>query len=145
MAHDRIDWHSGAENFPTDLHEDAGGTHIGMYLAWVITRGLEGELHREESPESLEDVRQRRMTGREFLIRRCDTRFWEDDLSDLGNQFTRDYYAAESPPGYFDDYDECLAVGLPSQYHVADTWENFDLIAARIDERFSEWRRAHGV
>ena len=47
MAHDRIDWHSGAANFPSDLPDEAGGTHIGMYLAWAITRGLEGKFHRE--------------------------------------------------------------------------------------------------
>jgi hypothetical protein len=71
--------------------------------------------------------------------------FWEEDLSDLGNEFTRAYYGAETPSGYFEDYEECLGANLPSLYHVADTWENFDIIAARIDERFSEWRRTRGV
>jgi len=144
MAHDRIDWHSGADNFPPGLPEEAGGTHIGMYLAWAITRGLEGQFHREESPVALEEVRQRRMTGREFLVRQCDTKFWEEDLSDLGNEFTRAYYGAETHPAYFEDYEECLSANLPSLYHVADTWENFDIIAARIDERFDKWRRNRG-
>jgi hypothetical protein len=29
---------------------------------------------------------------------------------------------------------------LPSQYHVEDTWENYEKLKARIDERFAEWQ-----
>jgi hypothetical protein len=144
MAHDRIDWHSGADNFPRELPDEAGGTHIGMYLAWAITRGLEGEFHRQESAVPLEEVRQRHMTGREFLIRACDRKFWQEDLSDIANEFTRDYYDADTPPSYFADYEECLGNGLPTLYHVADTWANFEVIAARLDRRFDDWKRARG-
>ena len=60
-----------------------------MYLAWAIMRGLKGQLHRQESPAAHEDVRQRRITGRDFLVRECYTKLWEEDLSKLGNEFTR--------------------------------------------------------
>lgn len=30
--YDRADWHSGGD-FPKDLTDEAGGTHIGMFLA----------------------------------------------------------------------------------------------------------------
>lgn len=145
MAHDRIDWHSGADNFPPDLPAEAGATHIGMYLAWAITRGLEGALHRGESQTALDAVRERRMTGREFLLLVCDGKFREAELNILGNAFTRSYYGADQPTSYFVDYDACLGANLPSLYHVADTWENFDRIAARVDQRFEEWRRGRGL
>jgi hypothetical protein len=45
MAYDRADAHYGG-NFPSDLPPEAGATHIGMFLAWVILNGLEGEFHR---------------------------------------------------------------------------------------------------
>ena len=41
MSYDKADWHSGG-NYPADLPSDNGGTHIGMFLAWAILRGLEG-------------------------------------------------------------------------------------------------------
>jgi len=30
-------------NFETELANEAGGTHTGMYLAWAAQRGLLGE------------------------------------------------------------------------------------------------------
>jgi hypothetical protein len=35
MAYDRADWHYGSD-FPNDVPDENGGTHIGMFLAWAI-------------------------------------------------------------------------------------------------------------
>jgi hypothetical protein len=38
---DRADWHyGGGDLYPKELPPENGGTHIGMYLAWIIQRGL---------------------------------------------------------------------------------------------------------
>ena len=52
MAYDRADWHYGGD-FPEGLPDENGGTHIGMFLAWVILNGHEGDMHKEESQEAL--------------------------------------------------------------------------------------------
>jgi hypothetical protein len=144
VAIDRADWHSGGE-FPADLPPENGGTHIGMFLAWIIHNGLQGEFHDEESPEELEAVRDRMLTGREFLFRACDGKFWDEDLSEEGNAFTASYYQGEGGKGYgayIQDYERVLAVDLPRTYHVEDTWANYDEIAAVISERYAAWRAA---
>ncbi len=140
MAYDRSDWHYDGE-FPADLPSSAGGIHIGMFLAWAITRGFEGDCHRTGSVRALLSVRLRRSKGSEFLRKYCEEKFWEDDLNEEGNAFAEDYYAKDGEHGYLADYQELLAQGLPSMYHVKDTWENFDRLSARIDKRFREWRR----
>ena len=89
MAYDRADWHYGGD-YPEGLPPENGGTHIGMFLAWAIMNGLEGESHREESPTSIAAVRARQMTGREFLFKECDEKFWDEDLSDEGNAFAEE-------------------------------------------------------
>ena len=38
------------------------------------------------------------------------------------------------------DYDLVLGGELESLYHVQDTWENYDRMAARLDERLAAWR-----
>jgi hypothetical protein len=129
MSYDRADWHYGGD-FPKDLPPEAGGTHIGMFLAWAILRGLEGELHRDASAHSLDAVRERRMTGRDFLMRECDEKFTDEDLNDEGNAFTEAYFQTD-----------VLGDSLPSLYHVEDTWANFDKLALVLDRRFAEWRR----
>jgi hypothetical protein len=139
MAYDRADWHYGGD-FPKGLPKESGGTHIGMFLAWIILRELEGELHREESALALRAVRERKMTGREFLFQQCDEKFTDEDLSDEGNLFTNWYYEGDGT--YLDDYSDLLADDVESLYHVADSWENFDKLVPIIDSRFEEWKKA---
>lgn len=51
-------------NFETDLENEAGGTHIGMYLAWAAHRKLLGELHYEpDNAEPLNQLLTRQITG----------------------------------------------------------------------------------
>jgi hypothetical protein len=148
MAFDRTDWHNGSADYPADLPPENGGTHIGMFLAWIILHDLHGEIHREEMAEEVEAVKRREMTGRDFLERACDEKFWRDDLNDAGNDFARRYYSGDSNQGdengpgqYHDDYDATLAGGLPTVYHVEDTWGNYDRLAPVIDRRYAEWLR----
>lgn len=135
--YDRADWHYGGD-YPPDLPPENGGIHIGLFLAWAIHRGLQGEFHDAESATTLEAVRQRRMTGREFLFQECDEKFGAEQLNHEGNQFAHSYYAPDG--GYMADYYATLGKGLPSLYHVADTWANFDLLALVIDKRYQTWK-----
>ena len=136
MTYDRSDWHSGGD-FPEGLEPEAGGTHIGMFLAWAILRHLEGEFHKAESTESLAEVRARRMTGRTFLFKECDGKFWDEDLNDEGNAFAAAYYQKQ----YFEDYDTVVGGAVPSLYAVADTWENLEVVMKTLDARFAQWRK----
>ena len=110
-SYDRADWHYGGEGFPEGAPEEKGGTHIGMFLAWCIINHLEGDFHKVESKESLEAVREREMTGTDFLFRECDQKFWEEDLSEEGNEFAKHYYESNA---YFTDYDYALGQKVES-------------------------------
>ena len=137
MTYDRADWHYGGD-YPDDLPPERGGTHIGMFLAWAVTRDLIGTLHLQESSAELERLRAREITGSEFLFAACDERFWEDDLNDEGNAFAEEYYRSYR---YLDDYSASLGSGLESLYHVEDSWENFDRLKPVLDRRLAHWRR----
>jgi hypothetical protein len=138
--YDRADWHSGGV-YPADLPPENGGTHIGMFLAWAILNKFVSDMHRTESSDALVKVCARKMTGREFLSERCDDKFSREDLNDEGNAFAHYYYESEDDDGlYYKDYERVLARGLPTMYHVADTWQNFDKIAPVISKRFKEWK-----
>lgn len=140
MAIDRIDWH-GESAEEAGFPNENGGTHIGIYLAWIIQHHLEGEFLQEESAEELEQVRNREITGREFLISMCDEKFWEEDLNPEAFVFTQHYYESHQ---YFKDYDEALEknLGLTNTYAAEDTWASYDLIAPIISERFEAWKKS---
>lgn len=143
MAIDRMDWHYGGD-FPSGLPTENGGTHIGIYLAWIINNGLEGDFHKEESAAELEKVRKREMTGRDFLQQACDEKFWDEDLNEEGYDFTQYYYSNEEgyvEDGYIKDYENTLVEGsCESFYHVEDTWDSYDKIAPIVSMRYKEWK-----
>jgi len=139
MAYDKMQWHHDGD-FPAELSPANAATHIGFFLAWAITRDLAGELHEEESAEELAAVRERTMTGRDFLINACDGSLTDEDLNDQGNAFTKSYYLGENTDvSYLDDYRAALTAGLSSDYHVVDDWANFDRLATTVDRRFAQW------
>ena len=140
MSYDRADFDYGTEEQP--LPKGHAGTHIGMFLAWAILHGLESDTHRQRSGELLEKVRRREITGRRFFEAACPGKFSEQDLNEEGNAFAGHYYTdtAGKRGAYFSDYKRALAAREPSFWHVADTWDNYERIAAVIDQRFEQWQ-----
>ena len=140
MAYDRADFDYSTEADP--LPKGHGATHIGMFLAWAAFNGLINEFHQQRSAEPLASLRRRQITGRQFFEAVCNGRFTERELSVEGNDFAEHYYAnqaGERGP-YFGDYRKVLVAGLPSFWHVADTWENYDKLAPVISRRYQEWK-----
>ncbi len=140
MKYDDASWHYGGD-FPDDLPDDAGATHIGMFLAWAIINNLAGELHTEDSQDSISKLINREITGRDFLMKECDEKFTDEDLNDEGNAFTQYYFNGEDSYGqYINDYETALSSELSSMYHVDDTWENFDKLRPYMDAAYKKWK-----
>jgi len=133
---DCADWHSGG-SYPPELPSDNAGTHIGMYLAWIILRGLGGKELVLQTADTYDWVRSREVTGRDLLFTKLDGKFFDELLSDEGRAFTRAYYETN---GYANDYDRVLGSEGPTLYHVKDSWENFDKLAPVLDDRLAAWR-----
>lgn len=80
---DRADWHYGG-NFPTDLPPENGGTHIGMYLAWIVHRGLASDELVEMGGDTYQLVLERVVTGRDLLFKELDEKFFDRLLNEKG-------------------------------------------------------------
>jgi hypothetical protein len=134
---DQAEWHYGGD-FPNDLPPENGGTHIGMYLAWIIQRDLGSAVLRKYARDSLPLLRERKITGCKLLFTELDEKFFGSLLTKVGKDFTRDYYETNC---YIDDYEAVLGGTLPTLYHVEDSWDNYDKLAPIIDQRFSRWKQ----
>ncbi len=126
-------------NFEGDeLENEAGATHIGMFLAWAMLRGLaSSELL---ASEECEQLKARTTTGREVVVDWCDCKLFDSDLSPVGNGFASWYYESQ----FLADYAEVFGVSDASTdafCSVADTWANFDKLAPVLDRRFAQWRQ----
>lgn len=140
MAYDRADYDYSTEKEP--LPKGHAATHIGMFLAWAALNSLLNEYHQHNAAALVGQLRARHITGRQFFETACKEQFAEKDLNVEGNAFAEYYYRntdGERGP-YFADYKKALASGLPSFWHVADTWENYDKLAPLITKRYETWK-----
>ena len=139
LKYDDASWHYGGD-FPEGLPDEAGATHTRMFVAWALLSGLSGSIHIEDYPDDIPKLRARSVTPGQFFLASCDGKFTNEDLNEEGNAFAQAYFDFEKGK-YLDDYGAVLFEGLPSMYHVPDTWENFDKLKPVLDQRLKEWRR----
>ncbi len=140
MKYDDASWHYGGD-FPADLPQAAGGTHIAMFVVWCWLNGLGGEDFIEGFPDALEAAKARIKTPFEIFSLVSDEKFIDDDLNEEGNAFALFYYGAGGEmKAYLSDYEAAVAATLPSTYHVPDTWQTYDKLAPVILRRFKAWQ-----
>ena len=140
MKYDDASWHFGADNFG-DLPEINGYTHTGTFVAWAMLNGLAGELHTEEWPEEIENLKSRKLTPAEFFRNNCDGKFTDEDLNDLGNKFTQSFFEKN----YFKLYSE---VADPENqfeniYEIPSNWGTYDRVAKELDRVFGLWKKTN--
>lgn len=128
-------------NFTTDLPNEAGGRHIGLFLEWAVLRGLASEeLNEQASP-----LRSGATNYSDLLFDHCDGKLMDDDLGPEGNAFAADYYekyhlddvAAALNVEDEEDDDAFFAAELTPQRHRRVLWQ--------LDRRYSDWRRQFGL
>ncbi len=137
MIYDRADWHYLGD-YPDDLPPQNGGTHIGIFFTWLVNQKMQSEQQDIAHSAELEAIRARSISGREFIAKMRDGELADTDLNKEANAFAQAYYDSNL---YFEDYTEVLVGDKPSLYHVDDTWENYDLMAQRITERYEAWHK----
>ncbi|MCC6287215.1 MAG: hypothetical protein IT249_04965 [Chitinophagaceae bacterium] len=150
MKYDDASWHYGGD-FPESLSNENGATHIGMFLTWMIDNDFLSEEQEEECRESIKLVKSRILSGSEFLIKELDEVLTDEDLNEIGNLFSADYYDEKSQfstlkGNYLLDYQKVFTAAYPNDpniqnsiYFVEDTWANYEIIKQTIDHRFIEW------
>jgi hypothetical protein len=135
-------------NFETGLDNSAANTHIGMFLAWCVLRGLAKQDANDEAwTQAVGRLKRREITGGELLSEMCDGKLLDDDLGPEGIAFANAYYE----PGFGRDYASVLGDQMPSTGHdaddlcsVPDTWGNFDRLAPLLDKRHGDWKSGSG-
>jgi hypothetical protein len=137
-VYDKAKWHYGGD-FPEDLEAFQGYIHTGLFLGWMIDNGLVSEQFKTDLSAEIDRFKQQRLTGPQLFQKCCGGVLMLDDLSATGNRFAMAYFEFNTGQ-YLKDYEITLGKGLPTIYHVADNWENYNKLKHVIDSRFEEWR-----
>lgn len=144
--YDDASWHYEGD-FPDNLPEINGATHIGMLLTWIIENALYSEEFEEDFSEEITDVKNKTLTGAACLMQCCEGKLSDYDLNDAGNEFIGAYYDENSTfsqeyASYLEDYTNLVNADARYEtlYHIEDSWDNYESIRPRIDQRFEEWQ-----
>jgi hypothetical protein len=142
MKYDDASWHYGG-TFPKHLPKSAGATHIGMFLAWMLINDLAGEELEEDAESELAQLKDRTLTGAQFVMTVLDEKLTDQEFSEAGNAFAVAYYEGlNNDSRYVDDYLLTFGVGLKTLYSVEDSWANYDQLSGVMDARFAAWNAA---
>lgn len=141
-VYDKAKYHYESDDFPGDVSADQAYVHTGFFWGWLMDHGLVGDEMKGDLADVLERFRRREITGPRALAL-VGGALVSDMLSSEGVHFADAYFDFEKGD-FLKDYADVLASGLPSQYHVADTWENYDKIKRRVGARYADWKTARG-
>lgn len=123
-------------DYPASLPIEKAYLHIGIYMGWVIDNKLYSEYFEDEASTEIYRFT-RREIGCIILAEIWDGALSHELFNDETNLFTFYYYAG----GIFKkDYNEVLVKSHKTIYHVDDTWENYNILKKRMNERFEEWK-----
>ena len=127
-------------NFETDLPNENGGRHIGLFLEWAILRGLAGEAF----ADAADALRAGTTTGVDLLFDRCDGKLLDGDLGEEGNAFAAACYERF----VLDDFVEAMNcapdAGLDAIFGADLTPQRHARVLWQLDRRYAEWRRGFG-
>lgn len=120
----------------------AATTHMGIFLAWALLKGLGASSHVHLDYYRL---RAREITGSAFLNRYCGSTLVDvKDFNPPGALFANWYYDR-----YLRDYLEVFGLSPDAPVDVLasvnDDWSSYDRVAAVLDARLLEWMRAQGL
>lgn len=137
---DDAKWHSESEVFPDDAPPENGGTHIGIFLAWLVQHELVSETLKTKHGEAVAAVKERTKTGRELLFSCLDGVLSMEDVSDEAQPFTKEYLTGDGD--YFEDFDKVLGEEHVSLYNVEDNWSCYEVMSRTIDRRYAAFKDA---
>jgi len=122
--------------FPAVLPIEQAYVHIGIFMGWMLEQELYSDIFVDD--EAHQVIRfHRREVSCSLLSAMWDGHLGEDLFNEEGNAFSVYYYQSGM---YRKDYQEVLAENLPSFYHVADSWANYDTMSERLNERYQAWK-----
>lgn len=144
---DRIDWHEEvvwesqtSENVEDiddetyQLFQQYAGNHIGLFLAWLANRNLLGSESSDYSQEGMEQLQARQITGTDYLIDYCDTKFWSVDVAESLLPIIEEFYN-----DYLNLYTDCFAFD-DQPYSRLFSWSDYNQLAPKIDELYALYK-----
>ena len=133
--YDNASWHYSWEDYPESSPLEWGGVHIALFVKWCLQKGWASDFLKEgpNTEEAIEAVVAGTMSATDFFFDHCDGKFFEEELTEEGNQFVRANYDA-----YTADYVHLSPDGYDMFEHGEEEYD-YDALARVLEERYQEF------
>lgn len=137
---DKAKWHLGGD-FPEKVNQFQAYVHTGMFICWIVFRDMLSEEYNDELNLEVKQLLNRSVSPSSFYHDYFDGVFSSEQIDPTIINFVKKYFDFENGL-YLKDYTNTLDKddNLPSIFHIADNWENFDKLKPILDQRFNEWK-----
>ncbi|MHA7966882.1 DUF7832 domain-containing protein [Paenibacillus sp. CAU 1782] len=135
-VYDKAKYHYDGD-FPRELDEFQAYVHTGFFLGWLVDRDMYSESFATNLEESIAEFKARALTGPQ-LYKKAAGVLAADMLNETGIAFADRHYDS-----YLLDYSYYVNhEDAESLYHVADTWEHYEMIREQLDDIYEDWKNA---
>jgi len=136
-VYDKAKWHYEGD-YPKGLSKRQAFVHTGIFAGWLIEHDMIRREFGREFPSVIKQFKQKKLSGPQAY------EIWggclaSDMLTPEANKFAQDYYDGDK---FAKDYRKLLMWGVPSWYHVQDTWDNYNILKGQIDARYEAWKKS---
>lgn len=133
-VYDKAKYHYNGD-FPSDLDEFQAYVHTGFFLGWLVDHNLYSESFAQNYETWIAQFKARKLTGPQ-LYKKAAGVLAADMLNETGIAFADRYYDS-----YLLDYSYYVNhEDAESLYHVADTWEHYEMIQEQLDDIYEDWK-----
>ncbi len=113
--------------------------HTGFYFGWIVEQKLLSTEFLEDWSQSIEDFLAHKINAPQ-LLEAFDGVLDDEMLSEEGNEFSATYFDFEHG-AYLADYRKFLVKDLPTEFHVANTRDNYEIAKQFISARYEAWKK----
>ena len=133
MTIDRIDWHldSVFDEIPEEERWELAGAHIGYFIEWAYKKGFSPNNPETHNADEYKKVVNSEVSGVQFLIENCDTKFWDSDLNEEGQKFTSFAYNK-----YLDNFERVVG---HEPYSRKYNQQDMQSVSKYLDTVYSEY------
>ena len=136
FVYDKAKYHEGS-CVKMHIPREQSFVHTGLFVAWLAIHDLLSKKFEYDS--SVIAAIKSRSAARTNLYEWCDGVLDDEMLSAEGNKFSRSYFDFDKGE-YIKDYMRYVSKGMPSEFHVSNTWTSYDRWEPVIDARYRQFK-----
>ena len=111
--------------------------HITLFMTWIVLHDFANEWHYKDNSDKVKQLKNREISGYEYLSECCDNQMSRDDLSDDILDFVDAYYDTD----YLDDYADFMDNVVKKElFQTEFAWDDYDMFEGILNTAYQKFK-----